>query len=148
MKPKLWHHLMTGLGLLILLAVTVFVLLRWQSLPEQIPTHFDGAGQADAYSSGKGGLIMLLFTAWGMYALITVTSFFPSTWNMPGKNRPAGLRAGADMLAVLRVQMAFMFAWLLFCTAAGRDLGVWFLPVTLGSTALNLVIGVVRALRS
>ena len=147
MKQKLWHHIMTGLGLLMLLAATIFVLLHWQSLPEQIPTHFDGAGQASAYG-GKGSLIMLLFLSWGMYALITVTSFFPSTWNMPGKNRPAGLRAAADMLALLRVQMAFMFAWLLFCSAAGRDLGVWFLPVTLGTITLNVLIGIVRALRS
>lgn len=148
MRQKLWHHIMTGIGFALLLAATAFVLLRWQDLPELIPTHFDAAGQADAYSSGKGGLIMLLFTAWGLYAVITVTSFFPSTWNMPGKNRPAGLRAGADMLALLRVQFAFMFAWLLFCSAAGRDLGAWFLPVTLGSTFLNLLIGIVRALRS
>ena len=147
MRQKLWHHIMTGLGLLMLLAATAFVLLRWQSLPEQIPTHFDAAGQADAYGS-KGSLIMLLLTAWGLYALITVTSFFPSTWNVPGKNRPAGLRAAADTLAVMRVQFAFMFAWLLFCSAVGRDLGVWFLPVTLGGITLNLAICIVRALRS
>ena len=83
-----------------------------------------------------------------MYLVITVLSFFPSAWNMPGKNRPGGLRAAADMLAVLRPLIAFMFAWMLFCSARGQDLGAWFLPVVLGAILLNVLVGTVRALRS
>ena len=146
MKPKLWHNILTGLGAALLLAATVFVLVRWSGLPDRIPTHFNAAGQPDGYG-GKSGLIGLLVTGWVMYVLVTVLSFFPSTWNMPGKNRPNGLRAGADMLAVLRPLLALIFAWITVCTALGRGLGAWFLPVTLGVLLLDLVVGVVRAYR-
>ena len=146
MKPKLWHHIMTGLGAALLLAATVFVLVRWSSLPEQIPSHFDAAGNPDGYG-GKSGLIVLLVFFWFMYALITVCSFFPSTWNVPGKNRPNGLNATADMLAILRVLLALMLGWMLFCSALGRGLGAWFLPAVLGGMALDLGVGIFRAFR-
>lgn len=147
MRPKLWHHIMTVLGFLILLAATVFVLIRWPSLPDRIPSHFGAAGEIDGYS-GKSGLIVLLVFGWIMYVFVTVCSFFPSTWNLPGKNRPGGLQATADMLAILRPLLALMFGWLLFCTASCRGLGTWFLPATLGAMGLDLLIGIVRALRS
>ncbi len=146
MRPKLWHHIMTALGLMILLAATLFVIIRWGSLPERIPTHFDAAGQADGYG-GKSSLVMLLFLSWMTYGMTTFFSFFPDTWNMPGRNRPNGLRATADMLAVTRPLLAFIFGWLIFCSTLGRPLGAWFLPVTMGLLLGNLAVGIIRAMR-
>ena len=83
MRPKLWHHIMTVLGFLILLAVTVFVLIRWSSLPEQIPSHFGAAGQIDGYS-GKSGLIVLLVFGWIMYVFVTVCSPRRTCWRCCG----------------------------------------------------------------
>ena len=45
MRPKIWHHVMTGLSALALLGTTVFAIVRWGSLDGKIPTHFDSAGQ-------------------------------------------------------------------------------------------------------
>ena len=146
MRPKLWHHILTALGAALLLAATVFVLVRWPAVTDRIPAHFDAAGQPDGFGA-KSGLAVLLGFGWVMYVLVTVLSFFPSTWNMPGKNRPNGLRATADMLAVMRPLVALLFAWLTVCAALGRGLGVWFLPVFLGALLIDLVVGVVRAWR-
>ncbi|MBR1456183.1 MAG: DUF1648 domain-containing protein [Oscillospiraceae bacterium] len=145
MVTKLWHHLCTALGLALLLCATVFALLRWPALPDAIPTHYDAAGAATSYG-GKGAFAGLLVTAWLLYAAMTVLSFFPQTWNLP-KQTPRALQASADMLAVLRPLLAFLFGWIILRTAQGRALGVWFLPVTLGAVFVDLAVGLVRARR-
>lgn len=49
MKRRVWYWITDALGLLILLGVTVFVLLRWQSIPAQVPAHFGAGGEITAY---------------------------------------------------------------------------------------------------
>ncbi len=146
MRPRIWHHVMTALGLMILLAATLFAVIRWHAIPEQVPMHFDASGQASGYGS-KSTIIFLLIAAWVTYVVITVVSFFPNAWNMPGRNRPNGLRAAADMMAVMRPILAFLFGWLIFCSAQGRGLGAWFLPVTMGALLGNVLMGIARAMR-
>ena len=64
------------LGLLVLLGTTVFLVLRWSGIPEQIPAHFDGAGHIDGYES-KDSLIGLLVLAWVFWLLMIVLARVP-----------------------------------------------------------------------
>ena len=98
MRIKPWYHVMTALGALLLLGATVFAALRWNTLPEQIPTSFDFAGLPDSYGEknslfallGAGWVMFLVMTVisffplgagWVMFLVMTVISFFPQTWN-------------------------------------------------------------------
>ena len=63
MKFKIFRIVLQGLGLLVLLAVTVFILVRWQALPAELPAHFDTAGHADSFA-GRSSLISLLIVFW------------------------------------------------------------------------------------
>lgn len=145
MRPKLWHHVMTGVSGLSLLGMTVYTVIRYGSLPAKIPTHFDGAGAADGFGH-KSTLAMLVFLAWFLFGLLTVVSFFPDVWSVPRRN-PRTLAAAADMLAVMKFVTVLMFCWLIFCSVQGRNLGAWFLPVTLAgmfAPLLHLIIASVR----
>lgn len=163
MRQKIWYHIMTVLSFLALLGVTLFVLLRWSSLPAQIPVHYDGAGQPSGYG-GRGELISLMVVSWLMLAVLTVLSFFPQTWNLPGTGRravriasfrtvsigavgqsPRALQAAADMLAVLRLEIALLFSWLLLCSSQAKPVGAWFLPVMLAAVLANVLVGLVRS---
>ena len=157
MRQKLWYHIMTGLGLLILLGATLFVALRWSKIPSEVALHYDFLGNPTDYS-GKSSLLGLLVMSWVMYAVLVVVSFFPQSWNMPGRpafrisgfhpQSPGQVQAAADMLAVMRVELAALFGWLMFCTARGTSLGAWFLPGFFVALGLTLVIGLVRMTRS
>ena len=145
MRPKLWHHIVTGLSGLALLGTTVYTVIRYGSLPEKIPTHFDGAGLADGFGH-KSGLVMLLFLSWMMFGMLTVVSFFPGLWNVPNRN-PRTLAAAADMLAVMKLVTTLMFCWLILCSVQGWNLGGWFLPVTMAglfAPLLHLLIAAAR----
>ena len=144
MRPRLWHHILTGLSAAAMLGVTVYTVIRYGSL-DKIPTHFDGAGLADAYGD-KSMLIMLVFLAWMLFALLTAVSFFPDAWNVPKRN-PRTLAATADMLAVTKLVMSLMFAWMILCSVQGWNLGRWFLPVTLVGMFAPLVYLIVVSVR-
>ena len=145
MRPKLWHHIMTGLAAAALLAVTLFVIIRWGQLPDQVPTHFGPDGSADAFGN-KSSILFPLVMGWFLLGLVTLISFFPDAWNVPNRN-PRTLAAAANMVAVLRLVLALMFAWMTLCSALGRGLGSWFLPVTLTATFAPLVYLIVEASR-
>ena len=146
MRDRIVRILLQGLGMLLLIAATVFVLLRWRALPESIPSHFDAAGLPDAYGD-KNSLISLLVVGWVAYLLFTVLSYFPQTWNLPVKT-PRAYRIAGLMMPVLGLVLAFVFSWILTCTVLGRGLGAWFLPAVgagIGIPVLVLIVGGARS---
>ena len=146
MRPKLWHHIVTGLSGLSLLGVTVYTVIRYGSLPEKIPTHFDGAGLADGFGH-KSGLVMLIFLAWMLFGVLSAVAFLPpDAWSVPNRN-PRTLAAAADMIAVMKLVTVLMFCWLIFCSVQGRNLGAWFLPVTMVGLFAPLVHLIIAAVR-
>ena len=162
MRIKPWYHVMTALGALLLLGATVFAALRWNTLPEQIPTSFDFAGLPDSYGE-KNSLFALLGAGWVMFLVMTVISFFPQTWNtgtrrgflrlrisfISSRQRgPQAIQAMADMLAVLRVIIAAMFSWTCLCIVRGVSVGAWFLPTVFGVLGLDLIVCLVRCQRA
>ncbi len=146
MRPKLRHHILTGLSGFSLLGVTVFTVIRYGSLPEKIPTHFGPSGAADGYGH-KSTLVMLIFLAWMLFGVLSAVAFLPpDAWNVPKRN-PRTLAAAADMIAVMKLVTVLMFDWLILCSVLGRDLGPWFLPLTMAgmfAPLLHLIIASVR----
>ena len=142
MKTKILRIILQGLGLLILLAVTIFIVLRWQELPAEVPSRFDAAGHPESFEP-KTALLSLLAVTWVGYGLFTVLSYFPKTWNLPVKT-PRAYRIAGVLMPVLGLMLALIFGYLSFCSALGRDLGTWFLPAVLagiGVPVLVLIIG-------
>ena len=152
---KLWIRLaLLVLTLLVLLAATVFVAVRWRSIPEQIPAHYDAAGQITDWT-GKGSLISLLVLDWAMAVLVAVTARMS-----PEAMRKYGIRVSAVrfgrrtvlaatglMLDVLALVLALIFSYIIVCSALCRELGAWFLPATLAAVFLPILIPTVESLR-
>ena len=61
---KIFRIVLQALGLLVLLAVTVFILSRWAQLPAELPTRFDAAGQPTSYGD-RSSLVSLLVVLCG-----------------------------------------------------------------------------------
>lgn len=124
---------MTWLGMLILLAAGVFVLIRWQSLPDQVATHYSAAGQIDGYGK-KSTLLTLVMISFVLYGLTCFASVVPiSAWNVgTGNTDRARL-----LLSIFRLIIAAGFAYIIVCSALCVPLGVWFLPVFVGGLVVS-----------
>ena len=135
------------LGLLVLLGTTVFLVLRWSGIPEQIPAHFDGSGHIDGYES-KNSLIGLLVLAWVFWLLMIVLARVPRLLKQNGgfvrinPIRIGGTRLEPTPLSLelTGLALALLFGYLTLCSALGRNLGSWFLPVSLIAVLLAMLV--------
>lgn len=120
----LWQRVLGILSPVLLLGSIVFILIRWPHLPEQIPTHFNFAGEADGYG-GRG--LLFLMPAIGLIgdAVIAITGRFPKSWNCGVRitlyNRVRVYRLVRDMLAELRLGLAVAFAGITVCQSLALE---------------------------
>ena len=147
MTKRIVRLVLLLLGILALLGATLFVALRWGSIPAEIPTNYDGAGRPEEYS-GKGALWGMLATGWAMFALTAAIARVPALRKQNGgfvrvnNLRIGGKTIGANWLSLdlLSTELALLFSYLTLCSALCRPLGAWLLPVFFGMMLLSFVV--------
>lgn len=150
-RTRWYDRVLSGLSLGALLAVTLYVLLAWKTLPEHPPTHFDFRGAADAWGNNRTVLLTPMALAWFLFGLITLTEHMPSVWNTVDGVRPANipraLRLSKSLIGVTKTGLSLFFAWSIFCAARGTDLGAAATPLLLVTVGLVPLVFVVLLLR-
>lgn len=121
LKQFNWYQrLLIILGLLSLVAVTIYVIVIYGKIDAEIPTHFNSLGEADAYGS-KTTLIVPLIAGWVIYFLVIIIASFPSIWNTGVKiteeNREIVYSIIRTMLCILAFSIAVFFSYSVYCTA-------------------------------
>ena len=107
-----WQRIAGILSPVILLGSLAYILIVWRSLPEQIPTHYNFAGEIDGYG-GRGALLFMPIFGLVTDLIVAVTGRFPQSWNtgvsVTVLNRVRVYRLARDLLAELRLAMAILF---------------------------------------
>lgn len=138
-----------------LAAMILVTAAHWPLLPERLPQHFDAAGRPDAWGSWGMLLTELLVTV-GLYAVLTVLSFFPRwfnyLWPITPENARDQYRLARQLVVHLKVVVVWIFgyiAWGTIRTGMGRmaGLGAAFLPVSLILVFGLIVVYLVRSYR-
>ena len=135
------------LGFLALLGATLFIVLRWDSIPAEIPTEFGGAGRPEDYQA-KSSLWGMLTAGWLFSAAMAVVGRMPALWKKNGgfvrvsTLRIGGVTIGPNWLSMdlMSLLIALLFSYLSICSALCRPLGAWFLPVFCGVLLLSFVV--------
>ena len=138
------------LGILIFLG---FVFYNYPRLPEIIPSHFNGDGIPDDYSS-KSSLWLLAGIAVFIYVMMSLIVLIPHQFNYTVKITPENaMRQYALAMRLVRYLKAAII-WLLFYTGYATirivanlesGLGTWFLPVVLAGILVPVVIYLILA---
>jgi len=140
-------------GLVALLALWIFLIVAYSHLPDVIPVHYNGMGQADAFGK-KGEIFTLPIIATVVFAGMTILSRFPHVFNYPVKinenNAFFQYRNMARMLRCLKLGLVLVFGGLVLQTvrnAAGNTegLGVWFMPVLLAIICIPTLFFMVKS---
>ncbi len=89
-----------------ILGYAAFLALRWESFPETVPSHFNAAGQPDAWGS-RNTLLIEVAVAAGLFLLFFLAERHPAAWSFPVKvteeNRERLYRAAGRMLGLCKV---------------------------------------------
>ena len=150
-RTRWYDRVLSGLSFGALLAVTLYVLLAWKTLPEHPPSHFDFHGAVDAWGNNKTTILTPLALAWFLFGLVTLTEHMPSTWNTMNGVRPANipraLRLSKTLIGITKTGLSLFFAWSIFCAARGTDLGMAVTPLLLILVGIVPLVFVVLLLR-
>lgn len=158
-RPKIRPEMAPADWLMELLALAGLALLAgyavywYRFLPDTIPTHFSAGGKVDGYGS-KGSLFMLPAIGLFIYALLTLVSLVPHTFNFPGKITPQNAlrqyRLAIRLIRVLKIVLVFLFFFIVMMIVrsamnARLDQTIFLLPVMLGLTFIPIVVYMVLA---
>lgn len=132
------------IAILLLIGNFIYLWTQWETLPRQIPIHFNMAGEADGW--GNKALIWLLpVLGVGLWIGLTILEKFPHTYNylnLTEQNVERQYKNARMMINALKNESIFFFvylSWKSVQTAHGYQagFGVWdillFLLVIFGS---------------
>lgn len=142
--------IMEILGLIMLIGTPLYLLIRWSSIPDKLPMHYNFAGEIDRWG-GKGEILFLVVMVWILYLMISLVEHFPSIWNtgvqVTSENRARVYRTLKYMVKTLKLVMTLIFTFLIFNTVAGTPLPGWFTPAYLILIIGNFVFWLIRLYR-
>lgn len=131
-KNSLADIIMEVLGLVMLIGTPLYLVIRWPSIPDKLPMHYNFAGEIDRWG-GKGEVLFLVVMVWILYLMISLVEHFPSVWNtgvqVTLENRMRVYRTLKYMVKTLKLAMTLVFTFLIFNTVAGTPLPGWFSAV-------------------
>lgn len=134
-------------------AVTGWVLLRYPTLPAQIPVHFTASGEADSWGSRSSALVLagvMLVMLLGLALLSTRPRWFNYPFELTAASAQAVYREGERLMVWLLVPMVLLYVALAAATI-GQGMGSAALTLLvaslLGLPAVTLI-GLVRLVRA
>ena len=137
--------------LILLVGNLVYLIIVWGSIPEQIPAHFDGAGNITRYG-GKGELLIMPIINWAMFVGISLIERFPKIWNtgvrVTEENRWRIYRIIKNLIVTEKLAMVAPFVFISICQSRGLSLPGWFLPVFLFLCFAPIVFFIVKLIKA
>ena len=122
------------IGWILLIGTLAYLILGWSSFPDQIPMHYNGAGEINRWG-GKGEIIVIEVVMWILYLGIGLVEKYPQIWNtgveVTTQNKEKVYRILKYMLKTLKTLTALIFAYLIVNSLQGTPLPGWFTPATL-----------------
>lgn len=144
------------LGWISIFAIWVLTISNYSTLPDTIPIHYNGAGQADGFG-GKGNILTLPIVATILFVGLTILNQFPHIFNYPTKiskdNAFKQYTNATRMVRYLKFICVAVFGLIVLQTIRNVNgqtsgLGVWFMPLTLGLIFLPLTYFVMKSFKS
>lgn len=137
-----------------LLTPLCYLALQWHNLPPTVPSHFGLSGHPNAYSS-RSTLWVLIVLSIAIFTLLSVLVRYPHSLNLPtpqgSPDRPRQEVLGIELIHWLRLELAWLFAWLIWsiCRVATHNntgLGLWFTFAPIAIVLLTIGIFLTRML--
>ena len=144
------------IGWLLIFGVWSLTIINYQSLPDIIPTHYNGAGVADGFGD-KWMILTLPLVATVLFVGLTILNKFPHIFNYPTEitadNALRQYTNARRLIRYLKVIIVIIFGLIAFQTirhANGQSegLGIWFLPMTIGLIFILLIYFLIKSTKT
>ena len=150
-SEKIWDVI----GYLFYLGSVAFMIIIWNSLPNEVPAHFNAAGEVDRWGS-KTELIILPVIGALVAGLMQVIECLPQIHNYPRRLNEDNARefylASRKLTNQLKNISLIIFSLISFESIAialdwGSPLGKWLLPILLVGVIIPLIFGFIKQIK-
>ncbi len=133
MNSKMIYRIINIICLITLVGTVVWLMIIWDKIPDEIPMHYNYAGEADRMGS-KSDIIILPIFSWLLYGIMAFVELIPGAWNtgvkVTAENSQRVYAIIRRMLVVIKVSMVFLFTMITIFSVNGKNMPVWFTLVT------------------
>ncbi|WP_107924069.1 DUF1648 domain-containing protein [Lysinibacillus parviboronicapiens] len=146
---KMWDYIGGG----VFVASILYIVIMWGQIPDEIPAHFNGAGEVNRWGS-KIELLILPFMGIFLWVLMGLLEKAPHMHNYPARLNDSNVEAfylnSRKILNEVKNFCLILFAFIscvmvLIALEKVETLGWWFLPFVLIGTALPIVKGLINS---
>ncbi|MBW7475453.1 DUF1648 domain-containing protein [Paenibacillus oenotherae] len=143
------------LSVVVLAFSIIYFILNWSDLPQTVPIHYNGRGEADGWGS-KATLLILPLLSLILFIGLSILSKYPHKFNYPFKinaeNAPHQYQTAKLLLSWMKVELVLLFGylqWSIIQNALGHSagIGVWLLPAVLVIIFGTIIIHLIRMKR-
>ncbi|QTD40087.1 DUF1648 domain-containing protein [Sporosarcina sp. Te-1] len=142
------------IGAIVFISWIGYLVYAWGQLPDQVPSHYDGAGQVDRWGT-KWGLIILPLIAALLTPFMAFLEKHPE-WhnymNLNESNIEFQYKNSRLLLNTMKNEILLFLAYISFniiqvSLGQAESLGIAFLPVFIGILFGTMIFFIVRSLR-
>ena len=146
-KNTLADTVMEYICRILLIGTLIYLIVRWNAIPDQIPTHYNAAGEIDSWG-GKGMVWLLVVISWGLYLGITFVGRFPELWNTGVKitktNKEKVYRLIKYLIGTSKLILISVFTLLIVFSTLAKPLPLWFAGIYLTILIADMAFWLVR----
>ena len=126
---------------------------NYSNLPDTIPTHYNGAGQADGFG-GKSTIFTMPLASTILFIGLTILNKFPNIFNYPTNitqgNAFIQYTNATRLIRYFKLILVIIFGFITFKTIQNvkgevDGLGVWFFPITIGLIFIPLIYFILKS---
>jgi uncharacterized membrane protein len=142
-------------GWVVLSLLWIITLYFFKNLPDNIPTHFNAAGEVDAYGN-RSSILLLPVIGTVLFIGMTILNRYPYIFNYPVKISPENATKQYTMatrlIRLLKLSILIIFIMIIWSTSnvaleKSSRMGAWFLPVMLGIIFIPMGFYIFRSFR-
>ena len=146
-KPRIVDYVFLVLAVLCFLFTLIFVIVKYPSLPDTIPSHFNARGEIDGWSGKASAAFFPSIVGFLMLAIMGPIQFFPQVWNntqgVPAYKLPRVIRSTRTGLSLMLFAMEAFFGVTAICAVKLAPMPAFvtwlFMAITGGSILFILV---------
>ena len=150
-KPRIVDYVFLGLAVLCFLFTLIFVIVKYPSLPDMLPTHFNASGEIDGWGGKSPAAFIPPIIGFLVLVIMGPIQFFPQLWNntqgVPAYKLPRVIRSTRTGLCSMLFLTEAFFSYTAVCTVMLKPMQGFVPPVFMGVVAVSIVYILVQTFR-
>lgn len=146
--------ILNGVTLVLFIGSMVYLLFVWQSLPSEVPAHYNALGEVDRWGS-KWEMLILPIIATVLWIGMTILEKYPHVYNYINltednvRNQYLNVRLMVNVLKNIITLVFVYLNWKDVQVALDNEhgLSVWFMPIFLTLLFVPIVYFIIRSVR-